>query len=157
MKGTKGPFPAVAFNEMIAANVMPPLVGTISGEVTASKNGVPLGAARFGGKVSDVWLSVGGSGRDDSNTLSIAANIKINGTTCLTTQPAIAGNNGSASEQKTTKVTGDTGVTQAVISASANSVTPGDVISCDWTVVRTASPTTEISNAMVFVEFEPAI
>lgn len=151
----RGAQPTAHFSKQVAAYVQPPLTYEVSGEFTASKNGITLGAARLASKVVDAWISVGGSGRDDSNTLSLAANIKINGTTCLSTQPAVAGNNGSASEHKTTKITGDTGITQAAINPAANTANEGDIISLDLSLTRTASPTTEMSNIAVVVEFEP--
>src|SRR5574340_465484 len=114
MKPYTGPHENPSFDSQVEAVVMSPLVVCFSGEVTTSKAGYPVGATRFAGHISDVWISVGASGKDDSNTLSMTANAYINGTTCLTTAPVIAHVSGEASAQKTTVVTGDTGVTQAV-------------------------------------------
>jgi len=155
MKSRLGPYPSAGFPKLVAANVLPPLVAVVSGELTSNVTSAPMGAARFSGYISDVWLSVAGSGKDDAATLSLTADVMINGTTCLTTNPVIAHVSGEAAQQKTTKVSGDTGVTQAVLSSS-NSVSQGDVISYSLTLTRTASPTTEINNAAVVVEFEPA-
>jgi len=154
MKQRKGPYPSPSFAKLGSADIVSPLVATISGEFTVSKRGVPLGSVALPCRVADVWASVGASGKDDSNTLSFAVNVKINGTTCLSTQPVIAHVSGEASTNKTTKETGDTGVTQAVLSSS-NSVSVGDVITYDLVLTRTSSPTTEMANATVVVEFEP--
>jgi len=156
MKPLQGPFASVSFNRQVAANVITPLTVSVSGEITTNVAGSPIGAARTGGRISDVWISVAASGKDDTNTLSLTTDVLINGTTCLSTAPVIAHVSGEASQQKTTKVTGDTGVTQAVMNASANTVAPGDVITYDLTLTRTASPTTEMSHPVVVVEFEPA-
>jgi hypothetical protein len=156
MKSMKGPFATVSINKQNAANFGGPYVDTYSGQITATQRGKPLGAIGVGGRVSNVWLSCLASGKDDGNTLSIAADVKINGTTCLTTQPAIAHVSGEASQQKTTKITGDTGITQASMSSS-NTVTAGDVLTYDLVLTRTATPTTEISNVVIVVELEPEI
>lgn len=155
MKQRKGPYPSPGSPKQWAANIMPPLVAVVSGELTANQTGVPMGSVGLPGRISDVWLSVAGSGKDDSATLQVAADVMINGTTCLTTNPVIAHVSGEAAQQKTTKTDSDTGVTQAAISSS-NSVAQGDIISYSLTLTRTASPTTEINNVAVVVEFEPA-
>lgn len=154
MKQRKGPYPSPGSPKQWAANILPPLVAVVSGELTANHTGVPMGSVGLPGRISDVWLSVGGSGKDDGHTLKVTADVLINGTTCLTTNPALAHVSGEAAQQKTTKTSTDTGVTQAAVSSS-NSVAQGDVISYSLTLTRTASPTTEINNVAVVVEFEP--
>jgi hypothetical protein len=67
----------------------------------------------------------------------------------------IAHISGETSQHKTTIVTGDTGITQAVINRDANSVAPGDVITAKFTVERTASPTTEITDPVINVGMKP--
>lgn len=151
----EGPYPSPGFKQQVAGAAETPLIATISGEVTTSKNGVPVGAVRDAGLVKNVFMSVGASGKDDSNTLSLEADVQINGTTCLTTKPKIAHVSGEASQQKTTKDDSDTGITQAVMS-TANAYSPGDVITVDWSLARTASPTTEIANAALVIELEPS-
>ena len=155
MKQRKGPYPSPGFSKMVAANIMPPVVAVFSGELTADITGYPMGSVGVPGRVSDVWMSVAGSGKDDAAPLSLTADVLINGVTCLATNPVIAHVSGEAAQQKTTKTSGDTGVTQAVISSN-NSVSQGDVISCNLSLTRTASPATEMHNATVVVEFEPA-
>lgn len=157
MKSMKGPFATIGVNKQVAANVPVPLVATVSGEITASKTGIPLGAVMTGGRVSNVWLSVLKSGKDDTNTLKITGDVFINGTSCVSTNPYISHVSGEASQQKTTKISGDTGIVQAVMNTSANTVSPGDVITCDIALTRVASPTTEMANPALVVEFEPII
>ena len=155
MRRKKGPFPSPGAMQQIAANAMVPLMKSYSGELTDHIWKDPLGAAVLGGRVSEVFLSVEASGKDDTNTLSLEADVFINGTSCMTTLPVIAHVSGEASQQKTTAVLGDTGITQGVVNPAANSFNIGDVISYDFELTRTASPTTEIKNPTIVVILEP--
>jgi hypothetical protein len=157
MKSMQGPFATVGINKQIAANVPVPLVATISGEITASKRGAAVGAVMSGGRISNVWMSVEKSGKDNTNTLRLTGNVYINSTSCLTTQPYIGHVSGEASQHKTTKITGDTGIVQAGMNSTNNVVVAGDIITCDMVLTRTASPTTEMANAALVIEFEPLI
>jgi len=157
MKPYTGPFENPSFASQIESVNMSPMIACFSGEITADKGGYPIGAARFAGHISDVWITVEGSGKDDTNPLSMAANAYINGVSCLTTPPAIAHVSGEASAQKSTVSTGDTGITQAVVNSSANQFSAGDIITVGLTMTRTASPTTEMANACVVVEIMPDV
>jgi len=150
-----GPRPSVNFKKMVAHDVLDPLSYVISGEFTTEYLGVVLGSPRANGKVTDVWWSVKGCGRDDDNMISGEVDVLINGTSCLTTKPSIRYVSGELSQHKTTKITGDTGITQAVINNSANSFTAGDVITCDVILTAESSPDTKMNNAVVVVELEP--
>lgn len=155
---SKTPFPYPQMEILGDSRIQPPLQYAYSGEITVTTGQNPIGVVRKAGRVVDVSLSAGLSGKgDDSDPLQISGDVFINGVTCLTTKPSISYVSGEASQQKTTKVTGDTGVTQAVVNTSANTVAPGDVLTCTFTVERTASPTSEISNPVIVVEFEPVI
>jgi len=156
MKQDRLPLPSVTFGEFVNQEVMGPMVSAISGELTASVKTATLGAAKKSGTVRDAWFSVGASGKDDDDTLSVALNVYINGTTCLSTNPVIAHVSGEVSQQKTTAATGDTGVTQAAIDHSADDVVAGDVLTYDLTLTRT-SPTTEMQSPVVVVELEPKL
>ena len=151
----RGPFPSPLFNKQIA-NAVVPMMHSYSGELTSNVRNQPMGAVVTSGKVSGVFMSVEESGKDDSNTLKFTGDVFINGTSCLDTNPVIAHVSGEASQQKTTVKTGDTGITQAVIDGDNNSFSPGDVISYDFELTRTATPTTELLNPSMVVEFEPA-
>lgn len=156
MQYKKGPLPSPALLSQIAANAMVPMQAVYSGELTDHVWKDTLGAPVLGGRVSEVFVSVEASGKDDTNDLSIEVDVFINGTTCLTTLPAIAHVSGEDSQQKTTAITGDTGITQSVMDPDANSFSVGDVLSYDIELTRTASPTTEIKNPVVVVKLEPA-
>lgn len=152
----KTPFPQVGLEGKIDSSVQPPFVFMASGEVPAASGEQPIGAARKAGRVVDVWMSVGASGKDDNNQLAVSGEVFIGGVSCLTTVPSIRHISGEASQAKTTKVTGDTGITQAVINESANIFSPGDIITAEIIgVERTSTPTTEIANVVIVVEVEP--
>ena len=156
MERKQGPFPSPAFLKQVAANAIVPLMYSYSGEITAKVNNQPLGAAVTSGKVTSVWMTVEASGKDDTNALQISGEVSINGTACVSTQASITHVSGETSQHKTTVVTGDTGVTQAVVDTDNNTFVQGDIFTCDFTIVRTASPTTEIKNPCIVVEFEPS-
>lgn len=159
MENYKGPFPGVAFNKLVAANVMPPLIGVTSGEITATKAGVPLGAMRIAGRITDVWLSVRSIGQEDAANqgLGISGEVFINAVAALTTPAVIMFTSGeTAGTRKTTKVTGDTGIVQAVVDPTANEFSPGDVITYQFTIDRT-SPTDEITDPVIVIELEPIL
>lgn len=150
------PFPQVGLEGKIDSAVMPPMHYSHSGEIAAVSGESPIGAARKAGKIVDVWMSVGQSGKSDTAQLAVSGEVYINGVSCLSTRPSIRHISGEASQAKTTKVTGDTGITQAVINEDANTVVPGDIISAQIVgVERTAYPTTEMQNVVIVVEFEP--
>ena len=150
-----GPFPNPAFKRQVAIKGEPRLVAQISGEMTTGRKDAPLGSPRFAGSVTEVGFSVERSGKDDAQDLSLTLDVKINGTTCLTTQAIIAHVSGEASTNKTTCESGDTGVTEAVVDGDANTYNPGDLISYDLVLTRTATPTTEMRNPVVVVELTP--
>ena len=155
MRQRQGPYPTPKARKQWAANDASPMLAVVSGELTVNQSGVPLGACNVAGKVSDVWLSVGQSGKDDSATLSLTADVLINGTSCLGTAPVIAHVSGEASTNKTTKDDADTGVTQAAMDADNNDISYGDVLTYDMALTRTATPTTEMGTFTIVVELEP--
>ncbi len=157
MKGMTGPYPSVAFFKQIARDVIVPMQATFSGECTIGVKSAVVGAAPRGERVADVWMSVGAGGQDDDNSLQISGEVYINGVSCLSTRPSIGYTSGEASQQKTTRVTGDVGIVQAVVDMDANTVTDGDMLTYDLDVARTASPDVEISNVVLVVELEPII
>ena len=153
-----GPLPGNVNSEVISSMVLPPLVGSISGEITVGAGGIVLGSPRKAGRVGNVFLSLGASGRDDTvNELSCEVDVMINGTSCLTTAPKISAPSGEASQQKTTQITGDTGITQCLVDPDNSAFNAGDTITCTFTVVRTATPTTEMANPVVVVELIPSV
>jgi len=154
-----GPLPAVGFNRFSGKSGYDSITLCVSGEITVTKRGLPVGIARKSGMITNVGLSLLTCGSDGTDALNMSANVKINGTTCLTTQPNIVaggagGTNTGTAENRTTLDPNDSGITAAVIDTTANSVYVGDVITCDLTLVRT-TPETEMADAIVVVDFEP--
>ena len=151
--GIRGPWPNPSLQRKVTQKDVAPLMAVISGEITADV-GAPIGVSNIAGRVVDVYLSLEERGRDDSNTHTLEMEVLLNGTTCLSTKPKIAANNGSASDQATTLESG-TGITQAVIDTSNYDVSPGDVFRYFGVLTRTASPTTEMADGAVVVVIEP--
>lgn len=150
-----GPYAQPGMPQRVSAMVEAPASITFSGELSVQANNISFRSPRFAGKITDAWLTVQESGRDDTlNDLYVEGNVYINGSTVLTTKPKIVANSGEASEQKTTIVTGDTNITQAVIDGTANSYNPGDALTGSFELTRT-SPTTEMADLVLVIEFEP--
>lgn len=151
------PLPSVQFPRQVAQEVFPPFIGTISGELTASRSGMPLGIARFKGFITEVNMSALTVGKDDSNSPSGEVDVKINGVSCLSTRPYIRHLSGETSQQKTSYASaGDTGVRQSVINEAANDFNQGDVLTWDFIYGGDASPDADVMEAVcVIVEVEP--
>lgn len=149
------PFSSPTFSKQCEFAIGQSFGACVSGEFTANQMGTPIGAVKKAGQIANVFLSCIASGKDDSNTLSFTCDVFINGVSCLTTPPVIAHVSGEASTSKTTKLAVDTGITAAVMDTTANSLNPGDVVTYDLVLTRTASPTTEMNTPCVVVELEP--
>jgi len=148
------PNPSVAFVEDVSLYNEPPLMAVVSGELLVSRMNHVLGTAHFPGRVRNIWLSVGNCGTDKTDALNISGEVYINGSSCLTTTPKIAGVSGEAGAQKTTKVIGDTAIVQAVVNASANSYNAGDIFTCNFKIQRT-TPEDEIESIVLVVDLFP--
>ena len=149
------PTPSIAFAKDVALYNEPPLVCSISGELKVSRKNHVLGAAHFAGRVRNVWMSVGNCGTDVTNALNISGEVYINGVSCMTTTPKIAGVSGEAGAQKTTLVLGDTMIVQGVVNPAANSFSRGDVFTCNIKLQRTATPADEIESIVLVVDLLP--
>lgn len=153
--GYPGPLPNPDFRRMVSLEVMAPLTDLVSGEVSANVDR-PLGIARFAGKINAINLVVADCGWDaDAEAPHFSGDVRINGVSALTTKPSIKGND-DASAQKTTFLdAGDTGITQAVVNAAANTFAQGDVLSWYLTYSGESSPDEKIKIPGVIVEVEP--
>lgn len=139
-----------------AVDLMDKIEGFYSGELILSTGLIPFGMSRASGRIKQFDMSVNASGKDDSAQLAVSGEVFINGISALTTVARIGHVSGEASQQKTTNsIAGDASVTQAVVDQTANSFNPGDVFTYALTLDRTSSPTTEISNIVVLLEFDP--
>jgi hypothetical protein len=125
------------------------LNAAVSGEITATKRGIPLGMALVSGKVTAAVLALGDRGVDSSNPLKMELDIKKNGTSIFTTKPSIMddGTGGVA----TSRISGE-GIMPAVLDESRCVVAAGDVFTADLSMTRTASPTSEMKNPVIVLE-----
>lgn len=152
------PWPSINFDRQVADVVLPPLMGFVSGEVSASKPGLPLGVARCTGKVVGVTFSVLSAGKNNTSVPTGTATVYVNGAAVCSTNPSIVHVSGETAQQKTTASSaGDTGVTEAVIDHTANSFSVGDVFTWDFTYVGSTSPTTKMNTPSIIVELDPHI
>lgn len=125
---------------------------SVQGEVTADSLGhilwiVPSGVS---GSITGVVGAVVENGSDASNPLTMTFTVKKNGTAVASTDPAIAKN--AASDALIDTVAAGTGITQVVLKTDGTEdFVAGDVISVDFDITRTASPTTEITGPAVTV------
>jgi len=116
------------------------------GNITANISEAPVGAVLEDGVITDFLVALGNRGRDDAETLSIAAVLKKNGTSVLSGEVTLSD---SAS--------GEAGTLSfaSVPTFETTAVIRGDLLSLDLTVTRTASPTTEMQNLYTTVKIVP--
>ena len=128
-----------------AAKYEVPMRQYTAGNLAASVTATLLGSARGAGTIDVGSLALAVCGTDASNPLTAELDILINGVSIFTTKPKLAK---TATGPVNTLKTG-TGVTVGVVNAAANTVALGDVITYTVTVVRTASPSVEMSGLLV--------
>jgi hypothetical protein len=157
MRPLVGPFTQPGWRKRIAANILPPMMASISGEINqiSGEYYTPIGVARFAGEINDVNLSVVSCGRDNTNPLSIEARVYINHVEALSTYPKLTFVSGEAPGHKTTFSAASSGVQKAVVDRDNSKFDAGDIISVSFVPVRTPTPTNEISSPCVVVELEP--
>lgn len=155
-RGYSGPLPHPDFRRMVADEVLPPFVGSISGEFNGTTT-LMLGVARFPGKIKDVNLSLGESGYHASAGPNIAVDVRINGTSALGTKPEIAAPTSASVQVTTFTEAADTGVTNTVLTSTLANRTfaVGDVLTALVTYSGQASPTKKMADLFVIVECEP--
>jgi hypothetical protein len=135
---------------------MTPLIGTLSGEISATKKSLALGVINFPGKIRNVIASVSTAGKNDSSVPTVTVDVMINGTTIFTTKPIIAHVSGETAQHKTTySEAGDTGITAPVIDEDANTFAIGDIITWTATYSGSTTPTTKMANVNIVVEVQP--
>ncbi len=116
-------------------------------DIIASETGLLAFVAHRALDIEGVVLSLEETGADASNPLELAADVKIGGTTCLTTQPKITK---AAADGANTAAAG-TGITQAVVDSGANTAAAGARVTVDLNLTRTAAPTDEMGGVRVIV------
>lgn len=138
--------PGVGFGDQVAMNN--PVVVAVSGEITANKHGIPVHVPDFAGRIQDAFLTVNGCGVDSSNALSIELDLKIGGTSALSTKPKIT--KGSSDTYRTTAISGE-GATEGVVDNANNTFAVGQPILANLDITRTATPTEEIKSPVIVV------
>jgi len=131
-----------------------PLTVTVAPDITATITSTQLFIAGAPGTIPRAGFTLGNTGADGTDALSLEMNVLINGTTIFTTKPKLLGGIGAAAavDGATTYVAG-TGVTVGVVNATANIVVAGDIITYTFTLVRT---TPEDEMALLFAAVELA-
>lgn len=135
-----------------------PLVVAKQGSLTANNADNPAGVFPFDVKVVRVVGGVLTNGVDAINPLQVAFDVKkqasaaTSGTSVLSTLPVVAKAAGTGF--RSTAAAG-TGITQAVINSAQETVAAGSLISVDFGITRTASPSTEIAGPFVIVWVAP--
>ena len=114
---------------------------TNSGNITGSVSGGLVGMAKRSSKIKKVLFGANHKGRDDVDTLKLELDLKVNGSSILSTKPTIEGNSGEASVA--------TYNSDAVISGEGL-LSEGDRLTLDLDLTRT-TPNTEISDVFVAV------
>ncbi len=116
-------------------------------DITASVTDHLLAAAFDALAVQDVILSLEETGADASNPLEVEADVKIGGTSVLTTKPKIT----KAAADGANTAAGGAGVTQAVVKTNGDEeAVVGDRVTVSLNLTRTA-PATEMAGVLVHV------
>jgi hypothetical protein len=147
----KLPFPSVNFSKLVqkamSVQSMPLQVLSYdqSGEVTSSVIGQPIGTVLADGVLSDFVVSLANQGRDDTNDLSLSVDLLLNGASVLSTPVVLIGASGEAGAH----LVGD------LPTFSTTDVERGDILTANYTLTRTASPTTEMNTLCSSVKIIP--
>lgn len=123
--------------------LMHSLAYTNSGDLTSGVTGALMGPVMHTtGKIQDLILSVGNQGRDDTDDLTLVADVKVNGSSVLSgeAKPTIVGASGEAGAATFASVS----------SFSSADVSKGDRVTLDLSLTRT-TPDTEIQDIQVGV------
>ena len=126
-----------------------------AGEITADDADRFVTVSPVTGTITNVGLYVAECGTDSTDPLYIEADVKIGGTSCLTTKPKIDKTSGSDDAVETLSAA-PTGGAQAVIDTDHDDVAVGDVITVTMDVTRT-TPDTEITGAAVIIEISEKV
>jgi hypothetical protein len=125
------------------------LTHIIEGDITSEPVDAIIGIGAGAGTIVKAGFAMLERGIDDDDALSLEMNVAIGGSTIFTTEPKIAEKAGGAA---TSFEAGDD-IVVGVIDTTADDVAEFDVITVDWTLVRT-TPGTEANGICVYVEIE---
>jgi len=161
MGGRKWTTPGIGARHWVSQKVLAPMEANISGEVAASRAGIPIGVVKDDAYVTQVIFSVSsaGVGTEGSAFPSGEVDVKVNNTTSIfSTKPRIGAVSGESAQQKTTlSSAGDTGIIQPAYHATSGELSAGDVLTWDFDYNGDATPDTKMQNPTIMVELEPKI
>lgn len=120
--------------------------GTVAGDITSSDAANVIGAMPLAGKVLDVGIYAANTGTDGDDDLSIAGDVNIAGTTCMTTLPALSK---AAADGADTFAAG-TGITVGVVDSDENAFDRGELLTFDLDLTRT-TPSDEVADVTISV------
>ena len=125
----------------------------VDGEKTADDNANIVFVAPAAGKIVSVVGAVVENGSDGTNPLTMGFVVKKNTTAVCSTDPVISKT--AASDATVDTAVAGTGITQAVLKTDTTPVcAAGDIITVDFDITRTASPTTEITGPAVVIGYK---
>lgn len=129
-----------------------PLTVTATPDIVASIGATQIYIASAPGTISAAGFTLGNTGADGTDALSLEMNVTINGVSIFTTKPKLLGGIGAAAaaDGATTYVPG-TGVTVGAINAAADNFVAGDIIRYLFTLVRT-TPEDEMDSLFAAIE-----
>jgi hypothetical protein len=125
------------------------LTHIIEGDITSEPVDAIIGIGAGAGTIVKAGFAMLDRGIDDADELSLEMNVAIGGSTIFTTKPQITE---KADGAATSFASGDD-IVVGVIDTTADDVAEFDVITVDWTLVRT-TPDTEANGICVYVEIE---
>lgn len=150
------PLTPMATMRGLQSNLQSGMQYTVSGEITSSQKGIPLGPATIDGKITGVYLALQDRGIPQSGevtvyTIAVSGEVFVNKEPILDTLPQVVADAGGG--PASTFAPAD-GVTQAVISGSGE-IKAGDMLTANINISRTGSPFREAQSPTIIVDIEP--
>lgn len=127
--------------------------GPTVADIVATITSKIVGIAPCAGDITFAGFTLGNTGTDASNALSMEGDWLINGVTVFSTKPVIAKNASDGAKS----TTAGTGVTVGVLNAAAVAVVAGDIITFVGTLTRTATPSDELDSLFAYCFIEPKV
>lgn len=116
----------------------------VSGEFVSGETNRPLGVVAHDGELTDFILAAEGQGRDDADDLALSGELKVNGSSVISSPVIIEGVSGETPSS----------AVGSKPSFSSHAVSRGDLLTVDLSLTRT-TPDTEIKNVFLSVKIVP--
>jgi len=152
MGQNKLPFPSPSFPKMVRGAMQNNEIAVqtlsygYSGELTSGETGQPLGAVTEDGTLVDFVVSVENQGRDDTDDLSVGADLLLNGVSVISGEVTLEGVSGEAPSS----------AVGSTPTFTTTSVSRGDRLSIVLNLTRT-TPDTEMKNLFATVKIVPVL